>query len=39
MPTSRLDDRTTAATTAAAQRLSTAARTATPCRPVRDLIG
>ncbi|AHH19922.1 2-keto-4-pentenoate hydratase [Nocardia nova SH22a] len=39
MPTSRLDDRTAAATTAAARLLSTAARTATPCRPVRDLIG
>ncbi|WP_051024662.1 2-keto-4-pentenoate hydratase [Nocardia aobensis] len=39
MPTPRLDDRIAAATTAAAHRLSTAARTATPCRPVRDLIG
>ena len=39
MPTPRLDDRTAAATTAAAELLSAAARTGTPCRPVRDLIG
>ncbi|MGF6884601.1 2-keto-4-pentenoate hydratase [Nocardia sp. GAS34] len=38
MPPSRLDDRTDAAS-AAARLLSTAARTGTPCAPVRELIG
>ncbi|MBF6443351.1 fumarylacetoacetate hydrolase family protein [Nocardia farcinica] len=39
MPPSQLDERAVAATTAAAERLATAARTRVPCAPVRDLIG